>query len=259
MTNTATAPAGFGTLDWATAGNGHMTRQEQLVEATRAARVLVPLMAGRAADKIGLAARNTVAVDLDSVRFPDSKIAREAEEECRETVSPMLFNHSIRTYLFGLMLAQRDGLKPDLEMFYVASLLHDLTLGEVHRDFAPLDCFAARGGLLARQWTAARGWDAERQHVVANAITLHLNTRVDPSFGPEAQMLQAGAGVDTIGLRSRHLDPDTLDAVVARFPRLGLKAAGPLTFDVEGRRGTRAGLLTKVGFGMLVRTAGFSD
>src|SRR5205085_6912505 len=171
-----------------------------VLEATRSTRVLGPLMAARAAAKVGIPARNTVFLDLNAVRFPDSRIAREAAEECIETTSPMLFNHSVRTYLFGLMLAERDGLKPDLEMFYVACLLHDLTLGEVHRDFAPMPCFAARGGLLAREWTAARGYDERRQHTVSNAITMHVNTKVDPAFGPEALMLQAGAGVDTIGL-----------------------------------------------------------
>ena len=236
-----------------------MTTRERVLEAVRSTSVLGPLMAARAATKLGIPARNAVALNLDEVRFPDSTIAREAEEECRDTVSPMLFNHSVRTYLFGLMLAQRDGLKPDLEMFYVASLLHDLTLGETHRNHAPIACFAARGGLLAREWTSARGWDDAQQYTVANAITMHLNSRIDPAFGPEAQMLQAGAGVDTIGIRSRQLAPASVEQILVRYPRLGLKTAGPLTFDIEGHRRTRAGFLNQLGFSMLVRTAGFSE
>lgn len=256
MTKTTAA---FGTLEWAIAGDGYMTTRERVREAARSTAVLGSLFAARAATRLGLPARDPVRLDPEALRFPDSTVARQAEEECRATVSPMLFNHSVRTYLFGLMLAQRDGLKPDLEEFYVASMLHDLTLGEIHRGFAPIECFAARGGLLAREWTAARGWDETRQHTVANAICLHLNAKVDPAFGPEAQLLQAGAGVDTIGLRRRSLDPASVDAILQRYPRLGLKAAGPLTFDVEGRRGTRAGFLTQVGFGFLVRTAEFAE
>lgn len=256
MTKTSAA---FGTLDWALARDGHMTTRERAAEAARSTAILGPLMAARAATKLGIPAKNAVALDLDAVVFPDSRIAREAEAECRKTVSPMLFNHSIRTYLFGLMLAQRDGLKPDLEMFYVASLLHDLTLGETHRHHAPIDCFAARGGMLAREWTAERGWDEAQQHAVANAITLHLNTKVDPGFGPEAQMLQAGAGVDTIGLRYRRLAPASVRQILERYPRLGLKEAGPLTFVVEGRPGTRAGFLNRLGFSALLRTAEFAE
>lgn len=249
----------FGSLAWALAGNGRTTTRERLAEATRSTAVIGPLMAQRAADRLGIAARGTVRLDLDAVPFPDSRIAREAEEECRDTVSPMLFHHSVRTYLFGVMLAQRDGLQPDLELFYVASLLHDLTLGDVHRDFDPMPCFAARGGLLARAWTAERGWDADRQETVANAISMHLNTVVDPSFGPEAQMLQAGAGVDTIGLRKRQLDPGSVAAILERFPRHGMKKKGPLTFGGAEHRGTRAGDLNRIGFGLMVRTAGFPD
>ena len=167
-----------------------MSARERFLEAARTAVVVPRLIAARSANRWGIPARRTVSIDLDAIPFPDSRIATEAEEECRETVSPMLYNHSVRTYVFGLMLAERDGLRPDHELFYVASMLHDLTLGEVHRHHAPIDCFAARGGLLAQEWTAARGWAPDRQATVSNAITLHLNTRVDPAFGPEAQLLR---------------------------------------------------------------------
>ena len=236
-----------------------MSARERFMEAARSSRVLPSLMVDRAAHRMGIAARTTVTFDLEALRFPDTKVAKDAEEECRKTVSPMLYNHSVRTYIFGLMLAQRDGLEPDPELFYVASMLHDLTLDETHRYFAPIDCFAARGGLLAEEWTAARGWAPERRATVSNAITMHLNAKVDPAFGPEAQMLQAGAGVDTIGLRYRHLAPSSVAEIVHRYPRHGLKAAGPFSFVDEGHPGTRANFLNKLGFALLVRTSEFAE
>jgi hypothetical protein len=259
MTTSTQPVAEFGTLAWARANGGHLSRRERLAELGRSTRVLPSLMLARAATRLQVPARNAVVLDANEIRFPDSRIAKEAAEECHDSVSEMLYNHSVRTYLWGLMLARRDGLELDLELFYVASMLHDLTLGDVHRDYAPMECFAARGGLLAEDWTAARGWEPERRAAVSNAISLHLNTHVHPRFGPEAQMLRAGAGVDTIGLRYRHLDPTSVNEVLQRFPRCGLKDAGPLTFEVEGRKGTRAGLLDSIGFGMLVRTSEFAE
>jgi hypothetical protein len=236
-----------------------MSSRERFLEAARSTRVLPALMAARAATRLRIPARNAVDINVAAIRFPDSQVAKEAEEECRASVSPMLYNHSVRTYIFGLMLAERDGLEPDHELFYVASMLHDLTLGETHRHHAPIDCFAARGGLLAEEWTAARGWATDRRATVSNAITLHLNTTVDPVFGPEARMLQAGAGVDTIGLRYRHLAPSAVEQIVHRYPRHGLKSAGPLSFVDEGHPGTRASFLRKLGFATLVRTSEFAE
>lgn len=259
MTSPTSAAPKFGTLAWAQANGGRLSRWEKVREVALSPRTLAPLVAARAANRLGVRARNTVSLDPSEFGFPDSKIAREAEEECRTATSPMLYNHSVRTYLWGLMLAKRDGLKPDLELFYVASMLHDLTLDETYRDYADMDCFAARGGMLANDWSEARGWDQERRAALSNAITLHLNAKVDPSFGPEAQMLQAGAGVDTIGLRYRQLAPASVAQVLDRYPRCDLKGAGPLSFVDEAHPGTRAALLRSVGFNLLLQTSEFSE
>ncbi|WP_372734218.1 hypothetical protein [Nocardioides sp.] len=259
MNSSQTAVPPFGSLAWAQANGGRMSARERVLEGGRSTRAVLGLMGARAAQRVGVPARKAVSIDIESLVFPDSRIAREAEEECRTTVSPMLYNHSVRTYIFGLMLAQRDGLKPDHEMFYVASMLHDLTLGETHRHFAPIDCFAARGGLLAEEWTSVRGWDPSRRATVSNAITMHLNSRVDPSFGPEAQMLRAGAGVDTIGLRYRHLAPASMEQILERYPRHGLKVSRELAFVDEGHPGTRAQFLRQLGFAKLLRTSQFAE
>ena len=40
---------------------------------------------------------------ISGVKIPDSKIAREAAELVRQHESEMLFNHSVRVFLFGAM------------------------------------------------------------------------------------------------------------------------------------------------------------
>ncbi|RJQ66967.1 HD domain-containing protein [Pseudonocardiaceae bacterium YIM PH 21723] len=252
------AIAEFGTLAWAQARNGHMTNGERLRQLRASTRVLPAMVLGRAAGLVGIPARNTVRIDLDSIPFPDSAIAKEAEQECRDTVSPVLYNHSMRTYVFGMVLARRDGLEPDPELFFLASMLHDLTLGETHRAHAPMDCFAARGGLLAEEWTAARGLEPDRRATVSNAISMHLNTVVDPRFGGEAVALRAGAGVDTVGMRYRELDPASVAKVVERYPRCALKSDAALKFAAEPP-GTRARFLRMCGFGLMLRFSPFAE
>ena len=59
---------------------------------------------------------------------------------------------------------------------------------------------------------------------------LHLNVRVPSEHGPEAQLLQAGAGLDVIGLRHWELTPETVAAVVQRYPRHDMKRASHPVF-----------------------------
>src|SRR6516164_506 len=60
------------------------------------------------------------------VRLVDSTIARTATQLSREVSPPYLFNHAVRTFLFGSLIAQRLRQKFDKEVLYLACILHDL-------------------------------------------------------------------------------------------------------------------------------------
>ncbi len=65
---------------------------------------------------------------ISGIKIPDSKLAREAAELVRSYEDEMLFNHSVRVYVFGAMKGLRQNLKFDSELLYVAALFHDLGL-----------------------------------------------------------------------------------------------------------------------------------
>jgi hypothetical protein len=65
---------------------------------------------------------------ISGIKIPDSKIAREAAELVRQHETEMLFNHSVRVFVFGAMKGIRQNLKFDSELLYVAALFHDLGL-----------------------------------------------------------------------------------------------------------------------------------
>src|SRR6202000_3355317 len=75
---------------------------------------------------------STMAKVISGVTIPDSKIAREAAELVRQHQNEMLFNHSVRTYVFGAMKGIRQDLKFDAELLYVAALFHDMGLIEAY-------------------------------------------------------------------------------------------------------------------------------
>ena len=210
--------------------------------------------------RLGLRNPGAFAFDVDSLTIPDTGIAQEAEELCRETSSPMLVNHCLRTYAWGMILGRQRRAPPRSELFYVASMLHDLALTDRFRDYAPMPCFGARAGIIATDWARERGWPAHRCSTLADAISLHLNTRVPPEHGPEAQLLQAGAGLDVIGLRHWELTPETVASVVERYPRHQMKRTSYDLFKAESHPRTRAQLLNRwLMFGTLIRHSQFDE
>ena len=251
---------GFGTLAWATAHNGELSPAERVREIAKGTVVVLRTAPAQIRQRLGMRNPRALAYDVDRLPIPDSSIAKQAEELCREASSPMLVNHCWRTYAWGMILATHDGLHPDPELFYVASMLHDLALTDQFRGYAPMPCFGARAALLAHDWAQARGWPAQRCTTLADAICLHLNVEVPRERGPEAQLLQAGAGLDVIGLRHWQLTPQTVAAVQARYPRLDMKKAAYPLFVAESHRRTRAQLLRRwLMFGPLVRHSQFDE
>ncbi len=57
-----------------------------------------------------------MANEISGINIPDSKIAREAAELVRQHETEMLFNHSVRVFLFGAMKGIRQNLKFDSEL-----------------------------------------------------------------------------------------------------------------------------------------------
>jgi HD superfamily phosphodiesterase len=53
-------------------------------------------------------------------------LAREATDYVRGMSAPVVFNHVLRTYLFGELLGRAKQLNFDSELFYLGAVLHDL-------------------------------------------------------------------------------------------------------------------------------------
>src|SRR3982751_208115 len=59
---------------------------------------------------------------------PDSLLAKEATGILREHSTDLLFNHSMRVYLFAAEQGRQQKLRLDPELLYVAAAFHDLGL-----------------------------------------------------------------------------------------------------------------------------------
>ncbi len=75
---------------------------------------------------------------LAGIKVTDTALVRDAIELARSSLEPYLFNHVMRSWLFGILLSEDAERPPDPELLAVAAVLHDLGLTE---SYAALDRF----------------------------------------------------------------------------------------------------------------------
>ena len=186
---------------------------------------------------------------------PDSALATEAEEKVRALSSSPLYAHCLRTWAFAALFAERDRVKHDRELLYLACVLHDLGLTEAHTcQDKTAQCFAVEGARAARNLLRSSGEPDERARQVAEAISLHLNISVPARYGPEAGLLSKGVTLDVVGRRANQLPPPVIAKVVQEWPRAGFSEAllAGTRRQAEVRPDSRAAFLQKLGFTELV-------
>jgi HD domain len=161
---------------------------------------------------------------LEEVVWPDSRVAKEALEEARTTCHPTVFQHCLRTYVFGSLLAAAAEKTVDAELLFVGAILHDLGISPPHIEGACELCFGTIGARLAATFVAERGFSPERTRQTYEGVSLHFNAIIDDKVhGAEARFIGEGASLDVLGLRAQRLPPSLLAQVTEEYPRVGFR------------------------------------
>jgi hypothetical protein len=155
--------------------------------------------------------------EISGVKIPDSKLAREAAELVRQHESEMLFNHSVRVYVFGAMKGIRQNLKFDSELLYVAALFHDLGLVDHYHTEARR--FEVDGADAARAFLRSHGIAEPKADLVWEAIALHTTPGIPQYMRPEIALTNAGVLVDVVGVGYDDYTPEQREQVISAFPR----------------------------------------
>jgi HD domain len=155
------------------------------------------------------------------IRLVDSNIARIATELSRTASQPYLFNHAVRTFLFGSLVGRARGQSFDEELLYLACILHDLGLTEQFEGDLP---FEIQGAEAAKHFLEEHAYAKDRAAIVWDGIAMH------PLFiaqfkQPEIALVAEGAGADVVGPDFSELKRADIDAVLKAFPRLRFKDA----------------------------------
>jgi HD superfamily phosphodiesterase len=158
---------------------------------------------------------------IAGVTIPDTPLARAITAHIRAVEGDLLFNHSSRVFLFGVLQGRRRGLQPNLELLYAGAMFHDIGLTERYREstlrFEVDGANAARDFLLEHDVAAA---DAAK---VWLGIALHTTPGVPEFLAPETALVTAGVETDVLGIGRDDLSPEALEAVTAAHPRPDFK------------------------------------
>jgi hypothetical protein len=153
--------------------------------------------------------------------IPDSLLAKEATGILREYSTDLLFNHSMRVYLFAAEQGRQQGLLFDPELLYVAAAFHDLGLT---KQFAsPKNRCEVDSANAARQFLTADNVPEDEIYSVWEAIALHTTPGITQYMKPEVALIYSGVSLDVLGRGIEQFPADLRETIVAQYPRKNFK------------------------------------
>jgi hypothetical protein len=159
-------------------------------------------------------------MDFAGIKVPDTALVRDATDLSRSLLEPFLFNHVMRSWLFGILLSEAAEVAPDAELLAVAAILHDLGLTE---RYTAENRFEVDGANAAREFMRNRGISAQQTQVVWDAIALHTTPTLALHKEPEVVMTHSGIAVDVLGAGLDRIPQEKQRAILTAFPRLAFK------------------------------------
>jgi hypothetical protein len=158
---------------------------------------------------------------IAGIKIPDSVIASQATELLREHGSELLYNHSLRTFLFASLNGQQNNIQYDPELLYVSAMFHDLGLTPHYRSDDKR--FEVDGANAARNFLLGHGVSPQLLQLVWDAIALHTSPGIAEYKEPEVALLNYGVALDVVGKGYNQLSNSNREEIVKQFPRSGLK------------------------------------
>lgn len=159
---------------------------------------------------------------IAGVHLPDSRLAQEAYELVREVSPACVLNHTLRSYVFGALVADQQRMRYDQELFFLAAIMHDLGLTETYRGE---ERFEVVGADAAVAFLDRRGVSVEKQSLVWDAIALHTSIGIASRKEAEVALVHIGAGVDVLGLHLDEMPSELIARTLEILPRHDFKTS----------------------------------
>jgi hypothetical protein len=162
----------------------------------------------------------TQAGDADLLALPSTTLAREALELLHHHASPVVLNHSVRSYLFARLVAAHRGVElgrdvSDDLLFY-SCVLHDMGLTEMGNR---QQRFEVDGADVAAEFLTEKGLSAAEVDAVWHAIALHTSFGIAARSSILTMMTHAGIGLD-FAVGSEFVTDEQAATIHRAHPRL---------------------------------------
>lgn len=154
------------------------------------------------------------------ISVSDTPVIDRAVDYARSACEPYLFNHVMRSWLFAVRTAQLQGIEHDGEVVALGTLLHDITLNE---RFAGPRRFEVEAADLARGFAVDAGLDRRRAQMIWDAVALNSTPSIGLYKEAEIALCTTGICLDVVGFQYSLIPAAEMGAIVAEFPRLGMK------------------------------------
>ncbi|GAY07393.1 HD domain-containing protein [Pseudonocardia sp. N23] len=154
--------------------------------------------------------------------LPDTAAAHAAVEFICAHERDYLVNHSVRSYLYGRLLGERNGLQPgrdyDPEIHFLATVLHDIGLTD---EANGSQRFELDGADRAATFMREHGFSDRDVETVWDAVALHTSGQLAARKGTVVGLTQMGIAADIFGLGAEQLDDEIVETTHKFLPRLG--------------------------------------
>ncbi len=140
---------------------------------------------------------------VGNVSLPDSKLVSEANEIALNALDSRVYAHSIRSYLYAALYANKHQLTFDEEGLATAFLFHDFGFQAPYAQKGV--AFQVASSLALKSFLQKQSVSPERIVPLMKAIDFHVQLLPRWNKGNEATLLHIGAWMDVTGLRSRQL------------------------------------------------------
>jgi len=158
---------------------------------------------------------------IAGVSIPDTVVVKAATELVLDADDDLLFHHSRRVYLWGMLKSHRRGHSPDPELTYVGAMFHDLGLTEKYR--TEHQRFEVDGADIAQQFLLDQGYSPAEAQMVWLSIALHTTPGIPEHLAPQVHLVTLGVETDVLGQHLYEVTDEQRAAVTAAHPRPDFK------------------------------------
>jgi hypothetical protein len=157
-----------------------------------------------------------------TLSLPDSPLATATLALVASAESVPTANHSIRSYLFGALLAEHRGFESgrdfDPQLLFLSCVLHDIGLSDAGNR---TQRFEVDGADVAAEFLTGQGLSAAEVDIVWESIALHTSPGIAERRGAVADLTRGGVGLD-FGRDVDFVSEEQGAAIHAAYPRLAM-------------------------------------